>query len=52
MRWHEPFASVRIAPGDRHRVGAGERRLVVAASTLQILITSFDVAALPAAETH
>ena len=52
LRWDEPFASVRIAPGDRHRVGAGERRLVVAASTLQILITSIDVPTLPAAETH
>jgi len=52
LRWHEPFASVRLAPGDRHLVGAGERRLVVAASTLQILITTVDVAALPAAETH
>jgi len=44
-----PFA---IAPGDRHRAGAGERGLVVAESALQIPITSTDVAALPPARTH
>lgn len=52
LRWDEPFASVRIAPGDRYCIGAGERRLVVAASALKIRITVIDDPALPAAETH